>query len=119
MPNPTIASASDSSVLVIGAGMAGLAAARALHDAGCQVLVLEARDRVGGRVYTRHDADSPVAIELGAEFVQGLPPRLHEIARQARLLVCELGGGRWHWESGQDIHPGFFPLRLHRRASVD
>jgi monoamine oxidase len=99
--------------------MAGLAAARALHDAGCQVLVLEARDRVGGRVYTRHDADSPVAIELGAEFVQGLPPRLHEIARQARLLVCELGGGRWHWESGQDIHPGFFPLRLHRRARVD
>src|SRR5919202_1705199 len=94
MPSPSIASASDSSVLVIGAGMAGLAAARALHDAGCQVLVVEARDRVGGRVYTRHDADSPVA--------------------------SELGGGRWHWEGGQGLHPGFLHLHLRRRrASVD
>src|ERR687885_347078 len=98
MPSPSMSSASDSSVLVIGAGMAGLAAARALHDAGCQVLVVEARDRVGGRVYTRHDADSPVAIELGAEFLQGLPPRLHELARQAHLLVCDLGGERWRWQ---------------------
>jgi monoamine oxidase len=100
-------------VLVVGAGMAGLAAARALHDVGCAVVVLEARDRVGGRVDSRHAPDSPVAAELGAEFVQGLPPRLHEIARRAGLLVCELGGGRWRWE-GNSFEPGF-----RRRASLD
>jgi monoamine oxidase len=60
----------SSSTLVIGAGAAGLAAARLLHDQGHDVTVLEARDRVGGRVHTSYDlASHPV--ELGAEFVHG------------------------------------------------
>lgn len=60
--------------LVIGAGMAGLTAARDLHDAGVQVTVLEARGRIGGRVYTnRAFTTSPqaVPIEFGAEFIHG------------------------------------------------
>jgi monoamine oxidase len=57
-------------VLVIGAGAAGLTAARTLHDVGCHVTVLEARDRVGGRINTSFDL-APHPIELGAEFVQG------------------------------------------------
>lgn len=51
-------------LIVIGAGAAGLAAARQRHDAGCQVTVLEARDRLGGRVWTAFDL-SPYPIELG------------------------------------------------------
>ncbi len=54
---------------MVGAGVAGLTAARALHDAGRDVLVLEARDRIGGRTWTR-----PVAgawVEMGAMFIHG------------------------------------------------
>lgn len=56
--------------LIIGAGMAGLATARDLADAGEQVIVLEARDRLGGRIYTdRSFAGFPV--EFGAELIHG------------------------------------------------
>ena len=56
--------------LVIGAGAAGLAAAQTLQAANCSVVVLEARDRIGGRVHTDYDfASHP--IEYGAEFLHG------------------------------------------------
>ena len=57
-------------VLVIGAGMAGLAAAGRLRAAGHAVIVLEARDRIGGRVHTDY-TQATHAVELGAEYVHG------------------------------------------------
>ena len=54
---------------MIGAGFAGLAAARELRRNGADVVVLEARDRVGGRVWSR-ETPGGVVIELGAEFVE-------------------------------------------------
>lgn len=53
-------------VIVVGAGVAGLAAARVLKDAGHEVVVVEARDRIGGRIFTDFSMGSPV--ELGAIY---------------------------------------------------
>ena len=65
----------DADVLVVGAGIAGLAAAERLAASGRRVLVLEARDRIGGRIHTAHDPELATPIELGAEFVHGQPAR--------------------------------------------
>src|SRR6266496_4157567 len=88
----------DAQVLVIGAGVAGLVAARDLALAGMRVVVLEARDRIGGRIYTVKDESVP--IELGAEFVHGKPPQLFEIMENARLLFCDVSARHWYIEDG-------------------
>jgi monoamine oxidase len=79
-------------VIVIGAGAAGLAAAATLAGAGVETLVLEARDRIGGRVHTHHEPGLEAPIELGAEFVHGMVEPTLEIAAAAGLLLSELGG---------------------------
>ena len=56
-------------VAVLGAGVAGLAAARTLQDAGYSVVVVEARDRIGGRVATVRSDAWPIPVELGASWV--------------------------------------------------
>jgi monoamine oxidase len=79
-------------VLIIGAGAAGLAAAQSLCAAGVRVCVLEARDRIGGRLYTIRDPSFPAPVELGAEFIHGRPPEILEIARAAGLTIAEVTG---------------------------
>jgi monoamine oxidase len=85
----------DADVLVLGAGMAGLSAARDLVRAGLRVLVVEARGRVGGRVHTLHDAETPVPIELGAEMLHGEADATIEAAHALRLAIVELDGDRY------------------------
>jgi monoamine oxidase len=70
--------------IIIGAGAAGLAAARTLHAAGQRVLVLEARDRLGGRAWT-DDHTFPVPLELGAEFIHGENVITHRLLQQAGM----------------------------------
>jgi monoamine oxidase len=90
----------QSDVIIVGAGAAGLAAASMLANAGLSVRVLEARDRLGGRLATLHDPYLPVAVELGAEFVQGLPRRSWQVARAAGAIVCEMVGQFWTTHDG-------------------
>ena len=52
-------------VIVVGAGVAGMTAAIELAKAGMKVAIVEARDRIGGRVFTRQDSVTKAAIELG------------------------------------------------------
>jgi len=76
--------------LVVGAGAAGLAAARDLSQAGLRVTVIEARPRVGGRILTLHDPRAPVPLELGAEFIHGEAADTLPVAQAAGLAVLEL-----------------------------
>jgi monoamine oxidase len=77
-------------VVVVGAGFAGLAAAEALRDRGADVLVFEARDRVGGRVHSRR-LDNGALVELGAEFVLPGYDVLRETAGRLGLALYEKG----------------------------
>jgi monoamine oxidase len=67
--------------LVVGAGFAGLSAARALVGAGRTVAVLEARDRVGGRVYTK-TLDDGTPVDLGGQWVGPTQDRLYALAKE-------------------------------------
>jgi monoamine oxidase len=89
-------------VLIVGAGAAGLAAWRELHSAGFYVAVLEARDRIGGRVLTDRSTSSP--IELGAEFVHGKPKALSPMLDKAGLEVLESSDVRMVFDKG-GLHP--------------
>jgi len=88
-------------VAVIGAGAAGLAAADELRRKGLAVAVLEARDRIGGRILTHRDARVPLPIELGAEFVHGEAPETGRILRDAGSLAIEVEGDNWEAENGR------------------
>jgi monoamine oxidase len=77
-------------VCVIGAGFAGLAAAAALADGGLEPLVLEARERVGGRVHSRRLGNGAV-VELGAEFVEDDHQTLVATAGRLGLAMAPTG----------------------------
>jgi phytoene dehydrogenase-like protein len=97
----TTMSNQSTDVVVIGAGIAGLACAQALCGRGLRVAVLEARDRIGGRIFTRHPGATETPVELGAEFIHGRPPEAWEIIERAGLRTHELAGGRWRLEQGR------------------
>lgn len=87
-------STEDIDVLVVGAGFSGLAAAQALTEAGKRVLVLEARDRVGGRVEPADFADGR-RNDTGGQFISEDMPAVMELAsRYGRQLVSVPDEGR-------------------------
>lgn len=82
-------------VLILGAGVAGLSAALDLARAGLQVEIIEARDRLGGRILTRFDPALGHAIELGAEFVHGFVPEIWQPLQDHGCKVAEVEGDFW------------------------
>ena len=101
--------AASGRVIIIGAGMAGLAAARKLRDAGLAVTLLEARNRIGGRVWTSR-VWPDIAVDMGASWIHGLEGNpLTVLAKQAgaRLHVTDYEQARvWDW-SGAVVEPDF------------
>ena len=93
-------------VIVVGAGLAGLSAAGVLLDRGCAVTVLEARDRIGGRVYPAGTA-AGVPVELGPEWLSD-DGELHRLLTGAGVRLVPSRGARWRrregrWENQDDL----------------
>jgi monoamine oxidase len=78
-----------------------MAAAIQLGRAGLSVVILEARDRIGGRVFTQRDPSSQAAIELGAEFIHGMPPETWDILQKENVEVKEVSGDAWCFREGR------------------
>ncbi len=93
-------------VVVVGAGLAGLSAAGALLNGGCAVTVLEARDRIGGRVFP-NGATVGVPVELGPEWLSA-DGELHDLLIRAGARLMPSQGARWRrrgerWENQDDL----------------
>jgi monoamine oxidase len=95
-------------VLVAGAGLAGLAAGRALDADGAEVTIVEARDRVGGRVWTMRDGLHGQHAEAGADIIDDDQTALLELARECRLPTVRMLKGGF----------GFYGLTPHGRVAI-
>ena len=91
-------STKDKTVTIIGAGLAGLSAAYDLQRAGWRVTVLEARDRVGGRVYSVRSFSNGLVAEAGGEFIEDSHSRMLALAQQFDLKLGRVGS--WQAQDG-------------------
>jgi monoamine oxidase len=96
----------DFDVVIIGAGAAGLAAAMRLSAAGKSVAIVEARDRIGGRILTV-DADG-VPVELGAEFIHGRAPEIFDLVNRFKLKTTLVVGDQFCNIAGELCACDFF-----------
>jgi len=87
-------------ILVIGAGAAGLMAAREFGRAGKKVTLLEARDRCGGRIYPLPIAQFGYSAEGGAEFIHSEAPVTRGLLREAGISLLPVRGARWSVDQG-------------------
>jgi monoamine oxidase len=87
----------DTDVIVIGAGAAGLTAAADLSRSGVSLIVLEGRDRIGGRIHTVQDSAFPMPVEMGAEYIHGDSPEAFHMAQVARRPLCTIAGDHFHY----------------------
>ncbi|MBI4935796.1 MAG: FAD-dependent oxidoreductase [Actinobacteria bacterium] len=105
-------------VIVIGAGMAGLRCATDLVAAGLDVVVLEARDRVGGRVWSHHFANGQ-GCERGAEFIDGTHTEVLSIARELDLTLTERSADLDARATLVDAGGRAVPMYLHATLAPD
>lgn len=91
----------QSDILIIGAGAAGLMAARELLRYRKSVHILEARNRIGGRIHSLHDPHFARPVELGAEFIHGKLPITFSLMKEYNINKTSLEGKMWHAANGE------------------
>jgi len=99
-------------VVIVGGGAAGLMAARLLSKRGKKVYLLEARDRLGGRIHTIEDPLHPGYLEMGAEFIHGDLPVTQQLLKEAGIVYHKTKGEMWTLmdgvlEKGDNSNPGW------------
>ncbi|HEU4632690.1 MAG TPA: NAD(P)/FAD-dependent oxidoreductase [Flavisolibacter sp.] len=88
-------------VLIIGAGASGLMAALELVQTGKKIAIVEARNRVGGRIHTASDNRFSIPLEMGAEFVHGNLELTQLLLKKANAKYFRLSGDMWQSEKGR------------------
>lgn len=91
----------ENDILIVGAGAAGLMAAHLLAQRGHKVTVLEARDRIGGRIHTVHENEFYPFAEFGAEFIHGDLPVTLSLIKEANIPYHETAGEMWQFKNGR------------------
>jgi monoamine oxidase len=101
-------------VAVLGAGIAGLMAARTLAAQGKKVALIEARSRIGGRIFSLPQQGPGLPVELGAEFIHGRPVEVWQLIEEAGLHAYEMDGTMLCFDENSlhecDKGPGGFDL---------
>src|SRR5580704_15686126 len=103
--------AQSADVLVVGAGLAGLIAARDLAAAGQSVLVLEARDRVGGRIVNEDIGDGKI-VEMGGQWAGPTQDKLYELAKSLEIATFptyDTGRKVLHFNGKRGTYTGAIP----------
>ncbi len=114
--------AAEYDVVIAGAGYAGLTAARLLKNAGRLVLVLEARDRVGGRVHTRH-LDDHHYVDLGAQWIGPSQDKMYALLKEfdiSTFHTYDEGKSQLYWAGKLKQYKGLIPpLPVYSLLSLD
>jgi monoamine oxidase len=95
-------------IIIVGAGASGLIAARSLSQAGHDVIILEARDRIGGRICTFHPQGFSHSVDMGAEFIHGDLPLTKSLMDDAQIEMSPLEGKMLRVEKGEVSETDFF-----------
>ena len=88
-------------IVIIGAGAAGLMAARELGKAGEKVIILEARNRIGGRIWALPKDEFGYDAQAGAEYVHGDSPIMKSLSREADMTLIQTQGDMWNSYGGE------------------
>src|ERR1700754_4939224 len=88
-------------IIIVGAGAAGLYAARELSKKGYQIIITEANNRVGGRIHTLSPENFNQNVESGAEFIHGKLPITLKLLREANIGYERVTGEMYHVKNGE------------------
>jgi monoamine oxidase len=107
------------SCIIIGAGLSGLAAAYKLKNAGWNVTVLEARDRIGGRVFSHQDRQTGLICELGAEWVGESHERIKALCRDFEIPLQKHQFEDYLLRDGRVYRPGEWSFSPQAKAAFE